>query len=224
MARPHDPRANQKQRTRAAIVEAAIHLMRGGAAPSVADAAKAAKVSRATAYRYFPTPESLHLEIVGVTPAFRPAEELVESLEGDDSEARALSLLDLMNSLTFRNEAQMRMALKVYLDLWFAGHGKGEDAPPVREGRRMRWFERALSPARGCLTKAQWQRLNAAIALTTGVEAMVVMKDVCRLSDKDAQAVLHWAAEALLRAGLGDAARAAPRRTPKPRRAAASAR
>lgn len=31
---------------------------------------------------------------------------------------------------------------------------------------------------------------------------MVVMKDVCRLNDDEALAVLRWAATALLRAGL----------------------
>jgi len=35
-------------------------------------------------------------------------------------------------------------------------------------------------------------------------DAMVVMKDVCRLPDDEAQAVLKWAALALLRAGVAD--------------------
>src|SRR5689334_2091027 len=56
-------RVNQKRRTRAAIVAAAKGLMSQGVTPTVAQAAEAALVSRTTAYRYFPTQDSLLLEL-----------------------------------------------------------------------------------------------------------------------------------------------------------------
>jgi AcrR family transcriptional regulator len=201
MAPPHDPRANQKERTRAAIVQAATRLLRSGATPSVAAAAEAAKVSRATAYRYFPTPESLQLEIAGVTPAFEPVEQLVGTLQGGDVEARLAAFSRTINAVSFDNEAQMRMALKVYLDTWFQARGEAQ-APPVREGRRMRWLEEVLRPAKKGLPAKQWRRLQAALALTVGPDAMVIMKDVCRLGDEEAQEALQWAAQALLRGAL----------------------
>jgi len=195
----HDPRGNQKERTRAAIVEAAARLLREGVAPSVAEAAEAAKVSRATAYRYFPTPESLHLEISGITPTYAPVEALVDSFDGADAEAQLLALIAKFNAVTFADEAQMRMALRVYADIWFANRSKGA---PLREGRRMRWLERALEPLRRKQTDARWRRLQAALALTGGADAMIVMKDVCRLDEAEAQEVLLWAAQALLRAAI----------------------
>lgn len=204
MTATHDPRANQKQRTRAAIVEAAARLLRDGVEPSVAAAAEAAKVSRATAYRYFPTPESLQLEVLGVTPAYAAVEHLTQSLTGDDAEARVLSVIESLNATTFADEARMRMALKVYLETWFANRGKNGQAAPVREGRRMRWLERALEPVRRGRSKQQLKRLDAALAITMGADAMVVMKDICRLSDAEAQEVLLWAARALLRAALAE--------------------
>lgn len=199
-----DPRANQKERTRAAIVEAAGRLVREGKAPSVAEAAKAAKVSRATAYRYFPTPDSLHVEVAGITPVFAPVEALVQSLEGDDVEARLGKFLDAFFAVSFAEEARMRIALKVYLETWFASQGQDGEVPPVREGRRMRMLERVLAPARADLSDAQWRRLNAALALTSGPDAMVVMKDVCRLGESEALEVLQWAARALLEAALSE--------------------
>jgi AcrR family transcriptional regulator len=201
----HDPRANQKERTRAAIVDAAVNMLRSGVAPSVAAAAEAAKVSRATAYRYFPTPEALHVEIASVTPMYAPVEQLVESLEGNDVEARLLAFLREFNSIAFANEAQSRMALKVYLDTWL-GNRDGAQAPPVRKGRRMRWLEGVLEPAKRGRSKKQWRRLQAALALTAGSDAMVIMKDVCRMDDKEAQEVLLWAAQTLLRGGLEEPA------------------
>jgi AcrR family transcriptional regulator len=200
-----DPRANQKERTRAAIVDAAAKMLRDGAMPSVAAAAEAAKVSRATAYRYFPTPEALHVEVASVTPAYAPIEQWIQSLEGDDVEERLLAFLQKFNSIAFANEAQMRMALKVYLDTWLGNRDKSQ-APSVREGRRMRWLEAVLAPAKRGRSKKQWKRMQAALALTAGTDAMVIMKDVCRMDDKEAQEALLWAARTLLRAGLKDSA------------------
>jgi AcrR family transcriptional regulator len=200
-----DPRANQKDRTRAAIVEAAAQLVREGKAPSLGEAAKAAKVSRATAYRYFPTPEALHLEVAGVTPAFEPVEALVQSLNGAPSEARLAAFLDVFYRVAFAEEARMRMALKVYLDTWFASQGSNGTMPAVREGRRMRWLDQVLAPTRPKLSEAQWQRLKSALALASGPDALVVMKDVCRLDDEAALETLQWTARALLEAALREA-------------------
>ncbi len=62
-----DRRVNQKRRTRAAIVTAAKDLIEQRATPTVAQAAEAALVSRTTAYRYFPTQESLLVEVGAVS-------------------------------------------------------------------------------------------------------------------------------------------------------------
>ena len=201
MAAHRDPRANQKERTRLAIVEAATRILRSGSTPTVAAAAEAAKVSRATAYRYFPTPEALHIEVAGITPAFAPVEQLVQSLEGDDVEARLSAFAKTFNALTFANEAQMRMALRIYLDTWLGGRDAKENEP-VREGRRMRWLEAVVQPAKRGSSKKHWRRLQAALALTVGTDAMVIMKDVCRMDNDEAQEILLWAAQTLLRAGV----------------------
>ena len=56
-------RVNQKRRTRSAIIAAAQAIVERGETPTVAQAANDALVSRTTAYRYFPTQESLLLEL-----------------------------------------------------------------------------------------------------------------------------------------------------------------
>ena len=47
-------RANQKKRTRMAIIEAGREIIRSGTPVTMPDVARAALVSEATAYRYFP--------------------------------------------------------------------------------------------------------------------------------------------------------------------------
>jgi AcrR family transcriptional regulator len=198
-------RVNQKARTRAAIVAAAAALLRRGASPSVAAAADEAKVSRATAYRYFPSPEALLVEVAEMTPAVLPVEAVLRRPATDDAEERLLQLLDTFNPIVIAEEVAMRNALRVYLDTWLVSRRGEQGAPSVREGRRVRWLDEALVPVRRRVSKPQWQRLRAALSLTLGTEAVVVMKDVCRLENEEALAVLRWAATALLRASLDEA-------------------
>jgi AcrR family transcriptional regulator len=216
---PPDPRAHQKARTRTALVEAATALLRGGGPPTVAQAAQFAKVSRATAYRYFPTQESLLVEIAQVNPAARPVEQWVAGLEeGGEPEERLAQLVANFNQVAVAEEVALRTALRVYLDTWLRNRGDGE-APPVREGRRVRWLDEVLAPVRSRLRPAQWKRLRSALSLTIGVEALVVMRDVCRLPDAEMGATLDWTARALLRAALEEAAPPAARRRKAPERA-----
>jgi AcrR family transcriptional regulator len=203
---------NQKARTRAAIVEAAAALMRDGAAPTVAAAADAAKVSRATAYRYFPTQEALLVEVSDITPLVAPVERLLEEPSSEEAEARLVALLETFNRVVVAEEPRMRNALRIYLDTWLASRGAETTEAPVREGRRMRWLDGALEPARRRMPKRQWERLRAALALTLGTDALVVMKDVCRLDDERALEVLRWTAVTLLRAALAEAEAAAQKR------------
>ena len=55
-------RANQRYRTRKDLIAAAERLMKNGHKPSLEEVAAAARVSRATAYRYFPNVEALLIE------------------------------------------------------------------------------------------------------------------------------------------------------------------
>ena len=206
-----DLRANQKERTRVALVEAAKELAGSGRPPTVADAAEHARMSRATAYRYFPTQESLLLEVGNVTPAVEPVEALIESLAGGDAEERLKRLLETFIPIVTAEEVPMRTALRVYLDTWLASRRKGDAAPKVREGRRLRWLDKVLEPVRKQLPKEEWRRLRAALSLTLGIDAIVVMKDVAQLGDEEALETLRWAALAMLRA-------ATETKKPKPRR------
>jgi AcrR family transcriptional regulator len=203
--RRQDPRANQKARTRGAIVEAAQQV-RGetGETPSVAEAATVAGVSRATAYRYFPTQEALELEVADISPDVAATEEALADLATDDVEERLLALLDTFNPVALAKEQHFRRALWVYQDTWLRSHKNAEEAPVVREGRRMRWLDRVLEPLEA-MPDDRRERLRAALALTLGGDSMVVMKDVCGLDDDEALDVLRWTAVAILRTALAEA-------------------
>ncbi len=199
-----------------AIVEAAQRLQDDeGETPTVARAAEAAGVSRATAYRYFPTQEALVVEVADITPDVAAAEAALAELETDDVERRLLLLLDAFNPIALAEETHFRRALWVYLDTWLRSNRSGETPPVVRAGRRMRWLDQVLEPLAD-LPDDRKRRLQAALALTVGSDSLVIMKDVCRLEDEEALEVLRWAAKAILRAGLAESPTAS-RPEPPPR-------
>lgn len=199
-------RVNQKRRTRAAIVDAAKQLMEAGVvAPTVAQAAEAALVSRTTAYRYFPTQESLLLE-VAVDVDVDDIEAVVGSplAPGEAATDRAVEVLGMLNRHVLDDEVRYRTVLRLYLDLWLAGTAGGDDAPVVRVGRRRRWFDESLASIRDDVGDAAFGRLVAGLSLLGGGEAMFVLRDVCRLDRDEALAVTDWAARALVDATLAD--------------------
>jgi AcrR family transcriptional regulator len=182
-------------------VAAALDLYERGATPTVAQAATEAGISRATAYRYFPTRESLIVELA-VTPAVAEIESILDNLPSADGEERLGMLLTAFNRIAIAEEPLFRTALRVAQDIWLRSHRRGDpDVPAVREGRRMRWLEVVLAPL-GDLPTESRRRVQAALALTLGMDAIVVMKDVCGLDNDETLAVLRWASAVLLRAGL----------------------
>ncbi|MFK0048669.1 TetR/AcrR family transcriptional regulator [Streptomyces sp. NPDC090741] len=89
-------RGNQKQRTRTAIVEAARALIATGAEVTMPAIARAALVSEATAYRYFPDLPSLIGEsLAGAWPApadaLRPVARSTDPANGWPSPASSCS-------------------------------------------------------------------------------------------------------------------------------------
>lgn len=198
-------RVNQKLRTRAAIVDAAQRLVSQGITPTVAEAAEEAMVSRTTAYRYFPTQESLLVELSVTIDVPEIEELLAEPVDTEGVEARLLDVADRLNRHVFADEELYRRAMRTYLDLWLAartGDAGDGHAPTVRAGRRTRWIADSVEPLRGTVPDADLRRMEAALCLVMGTEAMVVMRDVCHLEPDEALAVARWAAEAILRAGL----------------------
>lgn len=166
-------------------------------------AAEEALVSRTTAYSYFPTQDSLLLELTINLEVAELEQLAAKPLNGTRPEDRVLELVELFNRHSLTNEKLCRTAIRHYMDAWLAEERTGEANPSSRrEGRRARWIATTLEPLRGTVPDIDIQRLQAALCLVTGGEAITVMRDVCRLAPDDAIAVTRWAAEAILTAGL----------------------
>lgn len=192
-------RANQRHRTRKDLLLAAGRLLKEGRKPTMDDVAGEAMVSRATAYRYFPSLEVLLVEapLDGAVPA---AEDLFVGDPTVDPEERVDKAEAALHDMVYKNEAQLRLMLAYSLEQWLESDGKHEI--PVRQNRRTQLIEAALAPVRDRLDEAGYRRLCAALALIFGTESMVIFRDVVPLTEKGARNVKSWAVRALVRAAL----------------------
>jgi AcrR family transcriptional regulator len=196
-----DPRANQRERTRLAIVEGACRLLREGKIPSVADAAEAARVSRATAYRYFPTQSALIQEAVdtGLPTTWEPDKRHADLAAFADRVERVVTE---MLTLTHDNGAILRGVLLLSLQQWatIQAGDKLEEEPIMRGRGRIPAIEAALAPYRGTLSPAALRRLTISLSLIVGAESLVVLSDIWNLDEAEAKEVARWIARTLTQA------------------------
>ena len=193
-------RANQRHRTRKDLLAAAARLLKTGHTPDMDAVAAEAMVSRATAYRYFPSIEALLLEapLDGAIPDPRDIFAGDDSTDPTDRIDKAEAAL---HEMVYRNEAQLRLMLAASLE----HKAKGlTDGVPVRQNRRAALIAAALAPARGRFTKSSYEKLCAALALIFGPESMIVFSDVLGLDEKSARRIKSWASQALVRAALDE--------------------
>jgi AcrR family transcriptional regulator len=198
-------RSAQKLRTREALMDAAVELVRAGQRPKVSAVADRVGVSRATAYRYFPSQDLMLSEATiraatdaatdGVTDAATDASDGTPSAVTTATKPAevAATIARLAGQYAIDHEERLRTSLRLSLD---------PQSGYERPGRRGRWVDEILASAGDRLDAAARARLSAALHLVLGVDAIIVLTDVAGLDRDQALDVLEWAAAALVRAAL----------------------
>jgi AcrR family transcriptional regulator len=187
-------RTRQKARTRAALLDAARELLAAARTPNVEEAAEAAGVSRATAYRYFPNQRAL---LVATHPEIEATALLGEDAPADPHERLERTIGELIR-LTIETEPELRTMLRLSLE-----PRPGEELL-LRQGRAIGWIEEALAPLRGQLSRPALRRLVLAIRSACGIESLVWLTDVAGLSRQQAGKLMRWSALALLKTALAE--------------------
>ena len=185
------------------LLDEAVALVRQGAIPSIAELAQAAKVSRATAYRYFPSRSKLVSAVIA--EALAPVRRAVP--QQGDAKQRLHELLNRTYSRFSEYEPHMRAALQLALEhqsLEAAGKLTEE---PFRRGQRQQILKVTLAPLRAKLEPRTWNRLLKSLAVVYGIEPMVVLKDICGASDGETEAVVRWMMDSLVDAAMREGTR-----------------
>jgi AcrR family transcriptional regulator len=194
-------RPNQRHRTRKDLLAAAARLLKTRGTPDMDAVAAEAMVSRATAYRYFPSIDALLVEapLDGAVPS--PDQVFADDRSTDPIE-RVERAERALHDATYRNEPQLRRMLAASLERSLQSDARSANDVPLRQNRRAGLIEAALAPARDRFTGSAYRTLCAALALVFGTESLIIFKDVLGLDERTARRVKSWAIRALVDTAL----------------------
>jgi AcrR family transcriptional regulator len=197
-------RANQKLRTYNAILQAAVELMRTGHEVTMLEVAKAALVSEATAYRYFPDLASLLQEaMAGQMPT--PVEALTAVADSRDPVERVAAATEHLLRLVLAYQGATRAMIAATITR--------PASAAARPGLRFGLIDHALAPlddTLGATDPAALAQLKNDLAVVVSAEALFCLTDLCGLEPEAAIASAVHTATTLTRAALteGSAAKA----------------
>jgi AcrR family transcriptional regulator len=189
-------RANQKARTRAAILEACGELVRSGAEVSMPEVAARAMVSEATAYRYFPDLISLLQEaLAGLWPA--PEQALAPVADSRDPVQRVTFACEYL----LRGVHAYQGAVRAMISSTITAPAQARTRPGIRFGL----IDYALAPFEAHpwpLAPDAMTRLKQDLAVVVSAEAFFVLTDLCGLAPDDAIGSATRTAATLTRAAF----------------------
>lgn len=191
-----------RKRTYQLLITTALGLFEQGLLPTVSELAAHAGVSRATAYRYFPTQSDLISAVVdeSLAPmiAWRPIPE-------NDTQQRITQLLNLAYPQMFKHEGALRGALQISLQQW----AKERQLKPFTEkrfvrGNRKEILLKVIEPLKADYPPEMWDKVLKAFSLVYGSEVFLVMKDIWKMDDQQVIDMTQWMAKAILNQAKSD--------------------
>jgi AcrR family transcriptional regulator len=209
---PAPPERGVKAATFGLLLDTAMDIIReAGHIPSVAEVAVRSRVSRATAYRYFPSRSVLVTAVID--SSLGPVRMLASSNPDGRQRVHELFVQTFPRFKEF--EPQLRAAAQLSLEQWALERAGLLEEEPYRRGHRVRILEHALEPLAPMLRPAVHDRLHRALSVVYGIEPYVILKDIWGLPDREVERIALWMANALIDAALRDSAAAPKRRTTK---------
>jgi AcrR family transcriptional regulator len=220
--RPSEPAVPPSRGVRAStfrlLLETAMALIQQiGHIPSVAEVAVRSKVSRATAYRYFPSRSALITAVIDAS--LGPVRQLAQDSKGGRERVQELFKSTFPRFKEF--EPQLRAAAQLALEQWALERAGLLEEEPYRRGHRVRILEHAIAPLAPGLPAAVRNRLHRALSVIYGIEAYVILRDIWGEGDRELERTVLWMADALIDAALRDAKQAARPALPRAGRASA---
>ncbi|WP_057533870.1 TetR/AcrR family transcriptional regulator [Yersinia pseudotuberculosis] len=192
------PLTTIRARTRRLLIDTAMSMYERGAFPSITEVASAAQLSRATAYRYFPTQSALVSAMVdeslGPILAWQPTQ--------PDARQRIAELLSFAYPRMLQHEGVLRAALHLSLQQWADARNSDSNNSSNEEklirGNRKRLLKLAVEPLEETLAPEALQRVIHAFSLIYGSEVFMVLKDIWHLDEAGIQDVTQWMGKAIL--------------------------
>ena len=181
-------RIGQKMRTRTQLLSATRELMAQGEQITVSRVANHASISTATAYRYFPDPETMKLEAV-ILHDIDASQNLIELMRMQLTETmtvrdRLILAHQIMADFVHENEAGYRLAMAKSQEHVAIREEPHQFSSPI-SAYRMRLIELAIEPLRGRFGSA-FSDLTLTLACVCGPESYLMLRDACDLPHNQA--------------------------------------
>jgi AcrR family transcriptional regulator len=216
---PKPPMRGVRASTFQLLLDTGMRLIQqDGHVPSIAEIAVRSNVSRATAYRYFPSRSALITAVIDTS--LKPVRSFASA--SPDGRARVHELFVETFPLFKEFEPQMRAAAQLTLEQWALKRAGLLEEEPYRRGHRVRILAHALAPLAPKLPPRLHARLHRALSIVYGIEPYIILKDIWGLPDREVERIALWMADALVDAAEREAGQPAPRRlrvSPRSRRA-----
>lgn len=198
---PAPPASGVRASTFRLLLDTAMIIIRdSGHIPSVAEVAIQAEVSRATAYRYFPSRSALVTAVID--SSLGPVRMLASANPDGRERVNELFLETFPRFKEF--EPQMRAAAQLALEHWALERAGLLKEKPYRRGHRIRILQHALAPLAPSMRPAVRDRLHRALSVVYGIEPYIVLKDIWGSPDQEIEHTALWMANALIDAALRD--------------------
>lgn len=183
-------RKKQKLKTRDKIIDAANQLLKSGQELNIDEVAKKAGVSRATAYRYYSSPELLASQL-NLNLTVPDPEQTADSLRQLPLDKGMLKIQKQFLDFILENENSSRTFLSAFLSM---------TSPELKRGKnRLRTVQSFINNSNTDLKQATKEKLTHIAVLLMGIEAVIVTKDVCGLDEEKTKETLYWALEMILK-------------------------
>lgn len=207
------PQRGVKAATFQLLLDTAMGLIREvGHVPAMADVARHCGVSRATAYRYFPSRSALIAAVMDAS--LGPVRRFSSSSNDGPDRVRDVFVKTFPRFKEF--EAQMRAAVQLSLEQWAQERAGALQEEPYRRGHRVGILAKAMAPLAEQLPAEAYRRLHQALTVVYGIETHIILKDIWGLSDRAVEKVALWMADALVHTAI-EQARSGGRQAPSKR-------
>nr|WP_314263333.1 TetR/AcrR family transcriptional regulator [uncultured Moellerella sp.] len=202
IAAPINKYTGTRKRTYHLLINKALELFEQGAMPSVSELASVSGVSRATAYRYFPTQSDLITatvsESLGPILTWRP--------KSEETQERIAELLNFAYPRMFEHEGVLRAALQISLQQWAEDRSLNNEIREKRleRGNRKDILTMVTAPMKNNFSPEVIDHVIKAFSVIYGSEILLVLKDIWRMDNEQVINMSQWMAKAILNQAIKD--------------------
>ncbi|MWP49866.1 MULTISPECIES: TetR/AcrR family transcriptional regulator [unclassified Gilliamella] len=194
--------AGVKKRTYERLINTALEALEQGYELTITELADKSGISRATAYRYFPTQSDLIAAVVASSlgPIFSWHSQK-QNVEEQLNDFLAFAFPQML-----KHEGALRAALRLSLQQWATERASSSlQTKKLVRGNRKEILSTILLPLKTELPDEIYNQVIYSISIIYGSEIFMVLKDIWKLDNQQIISLTQWIAKAVINQARQDA-------------------